>query len=244
MPKKTDELALTIGDPVADVPAAQTPMALIQLAVAANADPYKLEKLMALQERWEDRRAAERFAEALAAFQAECPPIVKRRDAAFNGRRVYSFASLDDIMAVAQPLLCKHGLSVSHSADLSGDGALHAVCRVRCGSHVDTSEITLPVPREMKVNATQQMGAAMSYAKRYAVCNALGITVTDEDTDAAQTDDPVTQDQADELRGIADGMGGDTAARFLRWIGVEHFKDIPASRYADAKVKLQSKAAQ
>jgi len=57
----------------------QTPMALIQMAVQANADPDKLGKLMDLQERWEAKQAADAFGQALADFQSECPPVHKGR---------------------------------------------------------------------------------------------------------------------------------------------------------------------
>jgi hypothetical protein len=38
----------------------------------------------------------------------------------------------------------------------------------------------------MRVNETQKFGAALSYAKRYALQGALNIVVTDEDTDACE----------------------------------------------------------
>lgn len=220
----------------------QTPMGLLQMAVQSNADPDKLEKLMDLQERWEAKRDAERFGEALAAFQAECPQITKRRKAEFKGQHAYNFASLDDIMRQVQPLLSRHGLSVSYSAKVTDAGMLHATCAVRCGSHVEESEITLPVPAEMRVNATQKMGAAMAYAKRYAVCNALGITVGDEDTDANGVGETVTEEQAIRLQEFAESLGKDVPQRFLsKAMGVGSFYEIPASRYGEAMDLLKRK---
>lgn len=224
------------------------PMGLIQMAVEQNADPDRLEKLMALQERWQANCAAEAFADAVAAFQAECPQIKKARQINLGGGQGPSYASIDDIMQQVQPLLTRHGLSVAYSADIAEGGKLHATCTIRKGSHREVSNITLPVPQQMKVNDTQKMGAALSYAKRYALCAALNITVTDQDRDAGGLEQTVGPGQIAEINARLEKLEPGTRARFLAWLGVERVEDIPAARYPqaignlDAKVKAEAKA--
>jgi len=124
------------------------PMTLIQMAVESNADPDRLEKLMELEERWQRNKATDAFSDSMAAFQAECPSVLKGRKASFGGRDAYSFASLDDIMHAIQPLLTKHGISVAFSANVA-DGMIRVVCKVRKGRHVEESEYTSPIPDNM-----------------------------------------------------------------------------------------------
>lgn len=199
-----------------------TPMTLIEVAVEANADPDRLEKLMALQERWEANKAAERFADSLAAFQAECPQVHKSKAANFGGKQAYTFASIDDIMRTIQPLLVKHSLAVTFSANVA-DGMCHVECRVRCGRHVEVTNTTLPVPSDMRVNDTQKMGAALSYAKRYALCAALNIVVTDEDTDAGGLDVDITKEQAATINGLIKKLGKEVnIGRFLAYVNADN----------------------
>ena len=217
-------------------------MRLIEIAVQANADPDRLGKLMDLQERWELSKAAEAYGNALAAFQAECPPIHKGRTVDLGKGSGPRYAGLDDIMAVAQPILSKHGLSVSYSADIA-EGKLHAVCKVRKGRHTETNEITLPVPDQMRVNDTQKMGAAFSYAKRYALCAALNITVTDQDTDASNlnADTYITEHQADTIAAFLERMSESDKASFYKWAGCPTLNKFPASKYQSAIRSLKQK---
>lgn len=228
----------------ANLPAKRDPMELLSMAVEQGADPDKLGQLMELQRQWQADRAAETFADRLAAFQAECPQIEKKRGADFKGQHAYNFASLDDIMRIVQPILAKHGLTVGFSAETNDAGTLVTVeCRVRCGSHVEVTRSTFPLPDSMRVNKTQQMGAALSYAKRYALCAALNIIVTDEDRDAHGLAKTVTDEQAESLRTMAEALGENVERRCLAWLGVACWLDVPARRFNEVRENLRKKAA-
>lgn len=225
--------AVTIREP-------ENPMALMQIAIERGTDPDQLEKLMGLQERWERNQAAKAFGQAMADFQSQCPAITKTRGVNLTGgkRNDYLYASLDDIMRKIQPVLSSVGLSVSFSAAMTEGGQLSAVCRVRCGTHVEETSITLPVPSQMRVNDTQKMGAAMSYAKRYALTAALNIVVTDEDTDAGGMMETITEAQRIQLDDMLSGLSEERRPRFLAVYGVDSLANLPASRYAEARSAL------
>lgn len=221
------------------------PLELLQIAVKGGADPDKLGKLMELRRQWEADRDAELYAERLVAFQAECPQIRKTKEAHFKTGHAYNFASLDDIMRIIQPLLSKHSLTVGFSAEANEAGTMVIVqCQVRCGKHVEVTRSTLPLPAEMHVNQTQRMGAALSYAKRYALCAALNIIVTDEDSDAMGLAKTITDEQAEELRQIAEPLGDAVEKRCLAWLQVATWYDVPARRFNEVKSNLQKKQAQ
>ena len=54
-----------------------TPVDLLRIAVQSGADLDRLEKLMALQERWEKSEAAKQYNAAFAAFKNEAVKIVR-----------------------------------------------------------------------------------------------------------------------------------------------------------------------
>lgn len=216
-----------------------TPLTLLQSCIANGQDP---DKMLGIIERMAANEAADRYGEAFAKFQSLCPQIHKSRSIDLGGGKGPTYASLDDILRVVKPILAECGLGVSFSATITDDGKMQCKCFVRCGRHVEESEITLPAPSQMRVNDTQKMGAALSYAKRYALCAALNIVVTDEDTDAAGVCETITEEQAVTLREWIGNVSADEG-KFLAWLGVKSLAEIPRNKFDDALKALQSKAA-
>ena len=222
------------------------PMALIQSAVEAGQDPATLERLFDLHERIRAQQAKEACDAAVQAFQAECPQIRKAREGA---HRVL-YASYDDIMDVIRPLLNKHGLAVDFDSQLEG-GTLHMTCRVSGHGHTRESRASLPMPKEMKVNDTQRMGAAISYGKRYTICNALNIVVTDEDRDGGNLQADITymtDDQVFKLEVMLDALEDrkpGTKGLFGQYLQsvarVDSLSACPAKFLGEIQGKLQAK---
>lgn len=218
------------------------PMAIIQVAIERGVDADQLGKLMDLQERFERNRAAEAFGAAISRFQKICPRIHKGRKVQGGGLN-YQYASFDDVMAQAGPHLAACGIALSFSTE-ANDRGIRVTIRVRVGIHAEDSTLDVPVP-DMKVNSTQRYGAALSYAKRYALCAALNIVVTDEDDDATSAYDPVTDDQSFQLDEamtlLVEKYGESERGRFLKWMGVERLADIPSRDFQKAIQALRGK---
>lgn len=224
---------------------ATTPMSIIASALAAGkVDTDQLSKLMDLQERWERNRAAESFAQALAKFQSKCPPIHKGRSGAHGAK----FAGFDDIMAMIRPVLAECGLSVSFDTESTDGKSIAATCIVKHGIHEHRTKFVCPVATDLKANASQQYGSALSYVKRYSMCAALNIVVTDEDVDAGNLDaEPITDEQRAELFRLLTETKSDTT-KFMAWLGVEQLADITQGKQYDkalaavrAKMKEQGR---
>ena len=230
----TTTLAPTNGAPL---PAADNPLSIITIAMQHGAPPEQLGQLLDLQERWERHRAAEAFGAAIASFQRECPPITKARKVN-AGPLNYRFASYDDVMRVAGPLLASHGIAVSFTTE-STERGMRAVCRVRVGIHSEDYALEIPVP-DMRVNDTQKYGAALSYVKRYALCAALNIVVTDEDNDAIPLQRGITHEQGEKLKRLIQQTDTDPA-KFLKWAGCESLAEMPANKFGDAVAFLERK---
>lgn len=223
---------------VDDKPQSVSPMALLQQAVSQNMDPQQLLQLTDLYERWAKNDAASKFGEAISEFQRRCPRIHKERKVN-AGPLNYQYASFDDVMREAGPHLAACGLAVSFSTD-STDKGIRVTCRVRHGIHAEDHTLEVPIP-DMKVNQTQRYGAALNYAKRYALCAALNIVVTDDvDDDANSVYETIDDQQELEITALIDEKGVDRA-RFLAWMGVEKITDIAARDYHKAMTALRSK---
>jgi hypothetical protein len=115
---------------------------------------------------------------ALAAFQAELPPVAKAATADTGSYR-YDYADLEDVSKVVLPLLGKHGLAFTACPGVRDDGKqvlayalVHASGEERCGQYL------LPD----KASA-QQMGSAITYARRYSLLAVTGVAPGGEDDD-------------------------------------------------------------
>lgn len=164
-----------------------TPAYLLQLAVEQGADLDRLERLMALQERWEQNEARKAFVDAMAAFKAEPLTIYKRkrvgyetRDGDFVG---YSHAELSDVCEVLVPAMGRHGLS--HSWDVRQEsGRVYVTCTVthRLGHSTSVTMDAAP-DSSGKKNAVQQIASAVTYLQRYTVLAVTGMATTGMDDD-------------------------------------------------------------
>lgn len=209
----------------------QNPMALLMGADLSTIDPDKLEKLLALQERWEDRQAEKALSAALAAFQAECPTIKKERK---NTHLNTAYAKIDDIMATIQPVLSKHGLSVSFDTPSTNE-SLTAICHVMHSAGASFSrQVTVPVDKGMRgANITQQLGSASSYAQRYALIAALNLNVTDrqDDDGAGAGTATISEEQATEIHNLMEPLTADRRQKMLEWIGAASVEEIKAADF-------------
>jgi hypothetical protein len=218
-------------------------LALIHMAIEKGNAVDQLGKLLDMQERYEKAQAAREFAAALTAFQAEVPVIRKTKDAVDTrdgkNKVLYSYASYDDVMAAAAPVLARYGIVVSFSTEQT-PGSLKVVCRVRVGTHTEETPFTVPIPKISLANETQLFGGALSYAKRYCLCAALNLVTTGEDQDAAELFERITAEQVEELEELIRTRNANLKA-FLEYAEAESLADIPQSKFAKLADKLSRK---
>lgn len=158
---------------------------LIMKAVESNVPVESLERLLAMREKLNAERAREMYFTALSMFQAKCPIIQKTKQVkGRDGKVRYSYAPLDEVVKQVSPLLESVGLSYTIKTR-SQDGHVIASCEVHhTAGHSETSEFAIPIESDAYMNSAQKSGSALTYAKRYAFCNAFGILTGDQDDDA------------------------------------------------------------
>lgn len=162
--------------------------ALLMRAVESGVPVESLERLMNMRRELLAEQARTAFFTALAGFQAECPVIQKTEAVKDRGGSSvrYKFAPLDRIVSTIQPHLQKYELSYTFSASFDLDNQhLIVNCEVHHAlGHTESSPFRVPIASDNFMNKAQHFGSASSYAKRYALCNALGLLTGDEDDDA------------------------------------------------------------
>lgn len=171
------------------------PEQLIAMAIERGVDVDALEKLLAMRERLQQEQARNAYIAAMAAFQAECPPIHKTRQA-----DRYRYAPLDVIAEQTKALREKYGFSYRFDTRFEQDPpAMVALCIVsHKDGHSEMSEFRTPIDADnrARMNSLQSAASSQTYGKRYAFINAFGIMTADDDDDgrgAAQNRPSVSQ---------------------------------------------------
>lgn len=247
------ESQIQVVQPQPIVRAAPTDPASMILAMIDKASEHGLTaetmgKFMDLYDRAKRDAAKEQYNTAYSAFKAECPPVQRRtenpqfkvtRDGRTENRR---FASLEDIEATVREPLGRHGLSFQWSDAKVDSGMLTLHCVVRhVGGHSESSAVSLPIDSKAGCSEQQKYGIVMTYAQRYSLIQALGLTSCDEDEDGNEpTGETITEDQAANLIALMDEVGvpRDT---FLKWAKVGSVSDLPKSRHKEAVTRLEAK---
>jgi hypothetical protein len=124
------------------------------------------------------------FAQALANVQAAMPKVGKSNTATVptkaGGSYTYKYADLADIFEKVMPLLAANGLAWIATPTLShGDAFVLRYALLHKDGHRETGEYPLPHPSSGKA---QDIGSAITYARRYSFCAQVGVA-TDEDDD-------------------------------------------------------------
>lgn len=159
-----------------------TPADLLSQAIEKGLDVVALEKLMALQERWDANQARKAFFAAFTDFQSQAPDLRKQKSVKFN-QTEYQYAPLADITRQINPVLKKFDLSYRWEI-LDDDKTIKVTCLV---SHVDghTERTTMQASPDTSgaKNAIQARGSAIEYLKRYTLVGSLGLSTADSDID-------------------------------------------------------------
>ena len=166
-----------------DVNIAQfSPENLISQAIDKALPVETMEKLLMMRRELKAEFAKEEFDSAMSRFQADCP-IIEKNKSGPNG--VYKYAPLEEIVKQVKKELEKNGFSYSILTNMTAEKVkVTCVAKHKLG-HSESSDVELPLANKTgMMNAPQQTAATMTYAKRYAFCNAFGIMTGDEDTDA------------------------------------------------------------
>lgn len=143
---------------------------------------------------------------ALAAFQDDMPTIPRTRTGQGYDGRTYTYADLADMTAAAQPVLSRHGLVYFTTPGIEGDRP-HITGTLVHVATGDWIEGTLP----LHGRHPQEVGSALTYARRYLLGCLTGLVTDDDDGAAARGGRPA---QVEAI--VNPEQGTDSAVETLR----------------------------
>lgn len=171
---------------------------------------------------------SENLTAALAAVQAELPSVGKDKTAKVEtrtgGSYKYSYADLAAVTRAILPVLAKHGLAWA-TCPTKHDGAFVLRYELR---HVSGESIEgwYPLPQN---GTPQELGSALTYARRYCLCSVTGVAPESDDDDAAavshrrdeweQAAKPPTPQQVENFRELQAGVEVATREHQLMSVG-------------------------
>jgi hypothetical protein len=110
-------------------------------------------------------------------FQMECPKITKDANNPFfsDAKRKVNYASLPHILSIITPILKKNGLLIVQPVVNN--------CVVTKLIHIESGETIESVYDIVCKDGTnpQQVGSAVSYARRYSISSLLNLNIDDDD---------------------------------------------------------------
>jgi hypothetical protein len=131
------------------------------------------------------------FAAALAIVQSNMPQVGKDKSASIRsdkGSYTYKYADLASILDAVSPVAAAQGFSFMATPTLSAGGAfVLRYCLLHKGGHREGGEYPLPDPSR---STPQQIGSAITYARRYVYCAMVGVAA-DEDDDGRASAQPL-----------------------------------------------------
>jgi hypothetical protein len=162
-----------------------TPMDLISMAVSKDMDMEKLEKLMALQERWKAQKSREAFNAAFSKFQSIVPDMQKNRRADFGaGKAKYSYQDLGSISNHIKESLSACGLAYRWEQDEVGDEISVSLIVTHADGHEERGK---PLKGKADMSGGKSgihaKASTISYLKRYTLVAGLGLSSSEMDDD-------------------------------------------------------------
>lgn len=231
----------------APVSTAITPLEMIDRAVQSGASVEALERLMALQERWEANQGRKAYDAAISAAKSEIPPIFKNREVDFTsqkGRTNYRHEDMAEIARTVDPILTSHGLSYRFRT-AQADGVVSVTCII---SHRDgySEETTLTGAPDQSGNKNhiQAVGSTVTYLQRYTLKSALGLAAAaDDDAKAAAGEKTINADQFVTIQGLIEKADADEC-KMLQFVGAPSLEEMTLRQFDTAVNALRKKIAQ
>ena len=150
-----------------------------------DADVEKMERLMKMYERQQDKQAESAFSKAMNACQAEIGRIATNKKNTQTGSRYADYAAIDRIV---RPVYSSHGFALSFTTGTeAGQGNVHVICHVsHSAGHTRVYDAVVPSDgKGAKGNdvmtKTHAYGSGLQYGMRYLIKLIFNIAIGEDD---------------------------------------------------------------
>ena len=202
---ETKPQAITTRAPAAVTAPAATPADLLMHAMNSGADLDRLERLMDMQIKWEQREAHKAYTAAMAEFKRNAPTIEKDKYVSFktgSGTTAYSHATIGNVADKIVSALAEHGFSHRWIPSRGEGGMISVTCEIthKLG-HSELTTLEAGLDQSGGKNNIQSMASTITYLERYTLLAATGLAVKDQ-----SDDDGASYVGAGETRAAAKGI--------------------------------------
>ncbi len=217
-----------------------SPMLALAGKMVESGQIGELQQLLEMHREWERDQARNAYNEAFAKFRANPPHIYKDREVRYGNTR-YKHATLDHVASAIGEAMAPHGLSFRWETKQDENNRITVTCWINhVGGHREATTLSAPADTSGQKNAIQAIGSAVTYLQRYSLLAATGLAAGEDDDGAGTSALKITEEQADDLRALAEEVGADWP-KFLKYLGVKEASQLPAKRLHDAIAALEAK---
>lgn len=224
-----------------------SPASMMVAAMSKGMDLDRLERLLDLQQKWEQNEARKAFFEAVSAFKESPPEVLKdKENIQFSkGDKRAMYVSLGNLLKTVNPALGKHGLSVSFEINQE-EKVVCVSCKLshRMGH---SESVTMSAPPDTSggnaKNPIQQIKSTITYLRAATFEAVTGLAATDanmDDDGNAGGTEYVTEQQLSRIQDYIDNYAVDLP-KFLTYLQVEELAKIPAKKFNTAIAALEAK---
>jgi hypothetical protein len=227
------------------------PMSILAQAVSKGIDADQLGKLVAMQERWEQRQAELAFNRALVRLQARAPAVVRDGENKITGSR---YATLEAISRAVMPVLTEEGFALSFAElDAPIPGWKRNICDVRhTGGFCVRYQLDLPLDGVggkgnaiAGMNPVQAAVSTGTYGQRVLFCRILNLPIVGSDIDGNLPEPLLSNEQIAEVNTLVDKLQRFNPQwsydRFLAWLRITAIDQLPQARLGTALMDLNTR---
>lgn len=153
---------------------------IIELAIEKGASIDQMERLIAMQERFEANQARKAYVQAMSDFKTEEMVITKDKDNKQYGSR---YTSIGNLVNTVTPRLSKHGLSAEWSLDQTDGIRVGCTITHSLGHSGETKWMKVPPDTSGAKNPIQQIKSSLTYAKIATLELATGLASSEANLD-------------------------------------------------------------
>lgn len=215
---------------------------LLETIARAARDPAvdvdKIERLLALKERTEQREAEREFNRAMNEAQGEIAPIAADAQNPQTRSKYATYLALDRVL---RPIYVRHGFAISYDTKEAPENFVIVLAYVmHRDGHSKTFQCTMPADGKGArggdvMTRTHATGAAFTYSQRYLLKLIFNIAIGPDDDGNSASDVMV-----EELFKLLKESGADQDA-FCRHFGISAVADLPRKEFQRAKDMLARK---
>lgn len=181
------------------VPAAATPADMVQYALKNGGSIDQLERLYALQQRYEADQARKAYVEDMAQFKLNPPTIIKDKHVSFKtekGRTEYDHATIGNVTNAIIAALAKHGFSHSWKTEQNAGQVIVTCTITHRQGHSESFTLQASPDASGGKNGIQSIISAQTYLQRHTLLAATGLATHDQvDTDGRAALDTTLADK-------------------------------------------------